>query len=162
MEHTELFVIAASLLKMTGGLKSQKKTHDNIKQILITTEELISNPEICNNIAEDIENFFILLFKCRESIPIIRIIQKSVRHLVSQDVSDVINQVVLKNDIPSWPRLLALPYIVFRFNGNKQNGQNIIRTNLAEFHAAPDISKFLSELLNTIDLLLFIGQLNAY
>lgn len=131
------------------GLKIHQNVHKKEKEKKIKSPNEKDNPVLNkeNNLDDFVNIFGFLLSKCREAVPITRIIQKSVRHVVSQDLSNVIEKVILKNDVASWLRLLAFPYIVFRFDGKKENGKNIVRTNLAEFHTITDVSQFLSELI---------------
>lgn len=97
---------------------------------------------------DDVELFGVLLSKCRSSIPVVRIIQKSVRFGVSQELSKSIDCALNKNDITSWFRLLAFTYIVLRCDTKKSsNGPNIIRSNLSDFAKITNVNKFLSQLL---------------
>lgn len=84
-----------------------------------------------SNLKEYLEDFNILLAKCKKFIPVTRIIQKSVRIVVCQELTNLVNETVSNNDIVSWMRLLAFPYLVLN-SCNKLNnkGKNYIRLNL--------------------------------
>lgn len=56
----------------------------------------------------DLQLFGVLLNECKISIPIVRIIQKSVRSIISQELTNVIRDVVNKNDVLAWMRLFCI------------------------------------------------------
>ena len=78
------------------------------------------------SVSEILENFGWLLNKCSVSVPLTRIIQKSVRIAVCEELGKVINSLVEKNDVNSWMRLLAFPYIVLNNKSKGKDGMNVI------------------------------------
>lgn len=103
-----------------------------------------------------IRKFGELLYKCKCSIPLVRIIQTSVRTVVCQELAKVVENVVAKNDVLAWFRLLSFPLIVLNTvskNCFKSNhGPNIIRHNLTVFSALIDIPSLFNELLNLLSI----------
>jgi len=102
-----------------------------------------------NELKDKIDNFNILLGKCKNFIPVTRIIQKSVRIVVCQELTSLVNTVVSKNDLESWLRLLAFPYLVLNSASKKMNtGKNYIRSNLEVFKKTTDMTEALQQLLS--------------
>lgn len=96
------------------------------------------------NEADLIRKFGELMYKCKCRIPLVRIIQKSVRTTVRQELTKVIEYTATKNDTFAWLRLLSFPHIVLNTlsrNCLKDSLRpNIIRDNLETFSKLNDIS----------------------
>lgn len=93
-----------------------------------------------------VQKYGVLLNKCRQAIPVVRIIQKSVRTIVCEELIRVIDHVVFKNDIFAWLRLLGFPFLVLNMNSKGKNNQNFIRQNLAAFSKINDIQGLFHDL----------------
>lgn len=104
--------------------------------------------------ASIIQKFGELVYKCKCNIPIVRIIQKSVRTAVCQELTKVVDQVVSKNDLLSWCRLLSFPLIVLNTipkSGFKDNHRpNAVRHNLSIFSKLNNLASLFSELLSLL------------
>lgn len=101
-----------------------------------------------SNLKEYLEDFNILLAKCKKFIPVTRIIQKSVRIFVCQELTNLVNETVSNNDVVSWMRLLAFPYLVLNScNKFTNKGKNYIRLNLENFKRQVDVKEALNQLL---------------
>lgn len=104
--------------------------------------------------ADLIRKFGELLYKCKCTIPMVRIIQKSVRTTVCQELTKVIEYTATKNDTFAWLRLLSFPHIVLNTlsrNCLKDSLRpNIIRHNLETFSKLNDIHSLFNELLRLL------------
>lgn len=101
--------------------KNQTNKPNKLKPIDESQQETQSELSI-------VDRFGVILSKCKEAVPVVRIIQKSVRSAVSLELSKIIDQVITKNDENAWCRLLAFPYIVLRARmKTNKNGPNGIR-----------------------------------
>lgn len=126
----------ASLQKMNSGSKSILEYTRTIHQLSIR------DTTICRGFMNDVdlvEKFGLLINKCKHAIPLIRIVQKSVRTVVCQELTNVIDHVVLKNDIFAWLRLWSFPFIVLNMISKGNHRQNFIRHNLVTFSKIIDI-----------------------
>ena len=130
-------------LKIHWGKQAKSKNSENISR---STAREPSSEDI--EVQLDIYEFGLLLNKCRRFIPVTHIIQKSVRIIVCQELVTLINAVLVNNDVTSWIRLLAFPYLVLNTTKkNNKTGRNYIRSNLADFKEIGDINNALQKLL---------------
>lgn len=104
--------------------------------------------------ASIIQKFGKLIYKCKCSIPMVRIIQKSVRSSACQELTRVVENVVAKNDLFSWCRLLNFPLIVFNTIPKRcykdKHRPNIVHHNLSILLKLQDISSLFHELLQLL------------
>ena len=128
---------------------SEKKKTNKINQKIFQDqphENIHASEDI--EVQLDINEFGLLLNKCKRFIPVTHIIQKSVRIIVCQELVTLINAVLVNNDVTSWIRLLAFPYLVLNTTKkNNKTGRNYIRSNLADFKEIGDINNALQKLL---------------
>lgn len=145
--------ICGFLAKNERGLGVHARTH-GIQPMLEATEPACQIEIESLDDAGLIRKFGELLYRCKCNIPLVRIIQKSVRTAVCQELTKVIETVNAKNDILSWFRLLSFPLIVLNQvakNEYKDNRRpNIIRHNLAVFAKLNDIPSLFNELLTLL------------
>lgn len=98
-----------------------------------------------------IQRFGESIYKCKCSVPLVRIVQKSVRTVVSQELTKVVVYAVKKNDLFAWCRLMSFPIIVLNTvakSSFKDNHRpNIIRHNLEIYSKLNDVASIFSELL---------------
>lgn len=104
--------VCGFLAKNERGLNIHLRTHNNQDSIGDPQEFPAQFDFDPNDTKAIIQRFGELIYRCKSSIPIVRIIQKSVRTAVCQDFTNVIEQSVAKNDVLSWCRLLSFPLIV--------------------------------------------------
>lgn len=122
-----------------------------MSHIVVTdsTDSIRANREVDHSLI--LNEFSLLLNECRTSIPLTRIIQKSVRIAVCQELTNVITNVVQCNDIDSWMRLIAFPYIVLNTKSKGKVGMNVIRSNLNAFRKCKCVNEALSDILKVKD-----------
>lgn len=142
------------MAKNERGLKIHERKHVNQQ---LPFEHQVSQSPIdldLQNLASVVQKFGEILYKCKCSIPLVRIIQKSVRTVVFQELTKVIKLVTTKNDVFSWLRLLCFPVIVLntipKSNHNNNHCPSVIRQNLAIFAKLNDVPSLLIELLNLL------------
>ncbi len=139
--------VCGFLAKNQRGLNIHMNVHK--KQILSDNNSTEQNQNKRTD-AVDVKLFGILLNECKNSIPLIRVLQKSVRSVVCQELTNVIKDVVNKNNIISWTRLLGFPYIVMNSFKKEKNGPNVIRSNLKNFIQADNINDELFKILRKV------------
>ncbi len=114
--------VCGFLAKNARGLSIHMHKHKRVDGVSNLSEDkaafIDSSGE--TDVSEMLEVFGSLLNRCRISVPLTRIIQKSVRIAVCLELSREIESLVEKNDVASWMRLLAFPYIVLC---NKSKGK---------------------------------------
>jgi len=120
------------------------------KKAVSSDNNLCTNPRKIKITQIDLKLFGILLNECKNSIPIVRIIQKSVRSTVCQELTNTIRDVVNKNNVDSWIRLLSFPYIVLNSFKKEKNGPNAIRSNLKNFVQGDNINDELLKVLRKV------------
>lgn len=142
------------LAKNERGLDVHLRSHNN-QDAIGDPQEFPAQFDFDPNDTKDIiQRFGELIYKCKCSIPIVRIIQKSVRTVVCQELTKLIEKVVSTNDLLSWCRLLSFPLIVLNTipkSGFKDNHRpNIVRHNLSVFSKLNDMASLFSELLSLL------------
>lgn len=138
------------LAKNAHGLSVHMSKHKRVNDVTDNaSRDARSNVDNLDeeSISEMLTTFGLLLNQCRVSVPLTRIIQKSVRIAVCQELSKEIESLLRKNDITSWMRLLAFPYIVLNNKSKGRDGVNIIRSNLNVFRDCIDVNETLSNVL---------------
>ncbi len=138
--------------KNERGLNVHLRSHNN--------QETVGDPQHLpaqfdfdpNSTADIIQRFGELIYKCKCSVPLVRIIQKSVRTVVCQELTKAVEYVVEKNDLFAWCRLMSFPIIVLNTipkSSFKDNHRpNIIRHNLKIYSKLNDVASIFNELLN--------------
>lgn len=121
------------------GLKIHSRVHRNDSSAAAAQTLPNQHSIVFRDDLDLVEQFGILINKCKHAIPLIRIIQKSVRTIVCQELTTVIEHVVLKNDIYAWLRLWSFPFFVLNMISKGNHRQNCIRQNLATFSQINDI-----------------------
>lgn len=112
--------VCGFLAKNSHGLTIHMRKHRNH---LVSVDDLvledIDNDAFSSQVSSNVEGFSDvlddfgwLLNRCRLMVPLTRIIQNSVRTVVCQELAGVIENLLEKDDVSSWMRLLAFPYIV--------------------------------------------------
>jgi len=125
-------------------LGRQKKAH----AIAMDSSFVLPVPVDGSEVRELVDDFNLLLGKCQGFIPVTRAIQKSVRVIVCQELTSLLAAAVSKNNLSSWMRLLAFPYLVLSsVNKSAGTGVNYIRTNLKVFKQVVDVKEALRQLL---------------
>lgn len=125
------------------------KIHTNIHKKSVPSD----NPppkKMINANQIDFKLFGILLNECKNSVPIIRIIQKSVLSTVCSELINVIKDVVHKNDVSSWLRMISFPYVVLNSFKKEKHGPNVIRSNLKNFMQAENMNNELLKVLRKV------------
>lgn len=124
-----------------------------------TSSQPIPPPQIDIDLSDEpnlIRKFGELLYKCKCSIPLVRIIQKSVRTVVCQELAKVTEFAAKNNNIFAWFRLLSFPHIVLntiaRTNTKDSRRINVIRHNLAVFSKLNDVPSLFNELLQLLSI----------
>ena len=108
--------ICGFLAKNSHGLSIHMRKHKRV----VDVGEDVSSQGCDENVPDQnvvflsgvLDEFGFLLNKCRLSVPITRIIHKSVRTVVCQELAKTIENLLVSNDVDSWMRLIAFPYIV--------------------------------------------------
>lgn len=130
-------------LRIHWGKQKKSVQLDNVQSI-----QKESSPNNDVDLKLFVNEFGVLLSKCKRLIPVSRIIQKSVRIIVCQELTNVIKDVISNNNLASWMRLLAFPYLVLNTTKKLNNtGKNYVRLNLADFKKVVDVNVALNKLL---------------
>lgn len=140
--------VCGFLAKNRHGLNIHMRVHKRVSENdeLVEDEDgRISEFSAGRDVSDILDEFGLLLNCCRLSVPLTRIIQKSVRIVVCQELTKVINDLLKDNSVDSWMRLIAFPYIVLSNKTKGNGGVNVIRSNLVLFRNCTDINKALSE-----------------
>ncbi|XP_037044233.1 uncharacterized protein LOC119080104 [Bradysia coprophila] len=138
------------LAKNARGLKVHMARHKGVSDVVNPSVGVDGFSGSSGKVgsSECLEDFGVLLNRCRLSVPLTRIIQKSVRIAVCQELTAVVERLVKRNDVESWMRLLAFPYIVLNNRSKGKGGINVIRHNLGVFRNCVDVVKALTDVLN--------------
>lgn len=148
--------VCGFLAKNERGLKRHASTHGRQPATTSASTPTLQFDFESLDDSSLIRKFGELLYKCKCSIPLVRIIQKSVRTVVCLELAKIVENVVAKNDVLSWFRLLSFPHIVLNTvsrNSFKSNHRpNIIRHNLSVFSKLNDIPSLFNELLNLLSI----------
>jgi len=137
------------LAKNKHGLSIHMRKHKRVVVDDVVSQEPVDVASNEASVSEVLIEFGFLLNKCRISVPLTRIIQKSVRIVVCQELTKVIEGLVKENDVNSWMRLLAFPYIVLNNKSKGKEGINVIRSNLNLFRNCTDINQALRTIFET-------------
>lgn len=145
------------LAKNDRGLKVHARIHNDVQLPSASVHNAQQQVDLSSlDEAGMIQKFGELLYKCKCSIPLVRIIQKSGRTIVCQELTKVVEYTAIKNDLFAWFRLLSFPHIVLNTisrNSFKDNRRpNIVLHNLAVFATLTDIPKLFNELLNLLSI----------
>lgn len=136
------------------GLKTHRRVHSaqpisSVQQFAAPNADIESLDE-----ASIINKFGEIMYKCKCSIPMVRIIQKSVRSIICQELTKVVDYVSAENDVFAWIRLMSFPLIVLNIiptsDHKNHHGQNIIRHNLSVFTKLNDLPSLFGELLKLL------------
>lgn len=139
--------IAKNAHGLSIHMHKHKRDHADVVGNLTKDEGINCHFSEEGYVSKLLNDFGLLLNKCRVSVPLTRIIQKSVRIAVCQELAREIENLLLKNDINSWMRLLAFPYIVLNNKSKGKEGMNVIRSNLNIFRNCTNVNKALSDVL---------------
>src|ERR1700744_3342507 len=148
-------VVCGFLAKNSHGLSIHMRKHRNdlmsVDSLVLEdrNDEAVSSQvsSILEGFSDILSDFGWLLNRCRLMVPLTRIIQKSVRTVVCQELNRVIETLLEKDDVSSWMRLLAFPYIVLSNKSKGRDGVNVIRSNLNFFRSCTDVNGALTEIL---------------
>lgn len=146
--------VCGFLAKNERGLNVHARSHVSLQPSTSSTSTTTLYAFQPVNEGDLIRKFGELLYKCKCSLPLVRIIQKSVRTAVCQELTKVVEHVVAKNDILAWFRLLSFPIIVLntvaRDSCQSNQRPNFIRHNLSVFSKLADIPSLFNQLLSLL------------